>query len=976
MKKYAGEEFLNKLYKDLVHSDEVKHTAKGANKNEDLAIYLNRIERITEVAKAKNKLDLLKKFYYDRYIIKEYDVPESHFEMLKKIALERGYGHIDYDEYTKNQEINSIISEQKGSLDRWLNYFISEETNCYPMWFKYYVFQNVMKIGYFDKSKNQFTKRTQETTKPFIEINREAIAMLYDELCKHLDKQKITDEQLEQLIKNGSFNKIYSYITKKLDEEKKINIIDNEGIWKKYEQGSNPEILFNDIHGMGTGWCTAGGLETATAHLEGGDFHVYYTKGENGEYTNPRIAIRMEYNNIAEIRGIAENQNLESEMEIVVEEKLKEFPDKNEYLKKVSDMKELTKLYKKMKNKELISEEEKRFLYEEDSEIIGFGYDKDPRIEEIIEYVELVQKIAELYNIEIKDISFDSEEALKGNIKLHYGDLTLSDLQDGKGVILPENVDGMLNLFHFINVDGMVFPKAVNGSIHLEKLPKAKGLIFPKKVNGAIFLKSLTAAQNIVFPNIMKGEIFLDNLTVAKNIIFPHHLFSRLEMNKLVNAQNLIFPPKVDYSIEINNLASAKGLVLPKVIDGSLILNGLTSAEGFVFPKHISGSLVLNNLRNVKSLKLPKNENGEFYVPCDNLICPFTKEQLIKAAKKAEAKQLGTKLFENNEEVTKITKGNNDGIWKKYSEESNPEDLFNDLHGKSIDSNLANNLKSYLKDEDLYIYYCKDGNEEYTKPLLLIRIKDGEVVEIKKIVEKYSLENKIENAFLTREEYSKKITNMKELIKIFKKYKLGEALTKRELEYLYSITSTIVEKDYDKSQLNIEMLIEQFVKNDLSKIFGVEKNEISVTEEEALKGNINIHYGALDLSDFTSAKNLFLPKKVVGSVYLANLIDAHGLILPEYIEGSLVLSGLNKAEGLILPRCIEGSLSLRNLKSIEGIMLPKNEKGEFYVPANKLNCDFTCEQLIEAAKRTETNQREPKIFEEVDELSDSGSLKV
>ena len=242
------------------------------------------------------------------------------------------------------------------------------------------------------------------------------------------------------------------------------------------------------------------------------------------------------------------------EMEIVVEEKLKEFPDKNEYLKKVSDMKELTKLYKKMKNKELVSKEEKRFLYEEESEIIGFGYEKDPRIEEIREYVEILEEITELYNIEIKDISFNSKQALEGNIKLHYGSLELLDLKDGKGVILPEKIDGDLNLWYLINADGMVFPKAVNGSIFLNNLPKATGLTFPKKVKGSIYLKSLNTAKNIFFPNIVKGEIFLNNLTVAKNIIFPHHLYHKLELNKLVSAQNLIFPPKIDYSIEIYNL--------------------------------------------------------------------------------------------------------------------------------------------------------------------------------------------------------------------------------------------------------------------------------------------------------------------------------------------------------------------------------------------------------------------------------------
>ena len=53
----------------------------------------------------------------------------------------------------------------------------------------------------------------------------------------------------------------------------------------------------------------------------------------------------MENGNIGEIRGIAKDQNLEPEMEKVVEEKIKKFPDKDKYYKKVNDMKLLTNIY-------------------------------------------------------------------------------------------------------------------------------------------------------------------------------------------------------------------------------------------------------------------------------------------------------------------------------------------------------------------------------------------------------------------------------------------------------------------------------------------------------------------------------------------------------------------------------------------------------------------------------------------------------
>jgi hypothetical protein len=57
----------------------------------------------------------------------------------------------------------------------------------------------MIRIGYFDKEKNQYTKRTKNTIKPFIEINREAIAMVYDLLMKYLKKESLGDKALEQL---------------------------------------------------------------------------------------------------------------------------------------------------------------------------------------------------------------------------------------------------------------------------------------------------------------------------------------------------------------------------------------------------------------------------------------------------------------------------------------------------------------------------------------------------------------------------------------------------------------------------------------------------------------------------------------------------------------------------------------------------------------------------------------------------------
>ena len=63
-----GEEFLNRLYKDLNQSSEVKHTAKGTkDKNEAVKRYMDRLESIQSQAIYSQRLsdiELLKHLYF------------------------------------------------------------------------------------------------------------------------------------------------------------------------------------------------------------------------------------------------------------------------------------------------------------------------------------------------------------------------------------------------------------------------------------------------------------------------------------------------------------------------------------------------------------------------------------------------------------------------------------------------------------------------------------------------------------------------------------------------------------------------------------------------------------------------------------------------------------------------------------------------------------------------------------------------
>ena len=136
----------------------------------------------------------------------------------------------------------------------------------------------------------------------------------------------------------------------------------------------------------------------------------------------------MQTGKIAEIRGISYKQNLDPYMGDVLAKKLDEFPDKDEYLKKDTDMKKLTEIDNKTKQDKTLTKDDLIFLYEIDAKIDGFGYQRDPRIAEIIagrNPREDAPIVLECQSNQIAYSQAEYEEAIKDNkkIKAYIGPL-------------------------------------------------------------------------------------------------------------------------------------------------------------------------------------------------------------------------------------------------------------------------------------------------------------------------------------------------------------------------------------------------------------------------------------------------------------------------------------------------------------------------------------------------------------------------
>ena len=567
-------DMISKVYSNLHNSDRVlKASNVSDKKRERLLKYFERLEELhNKVSKTKsvNGEKLLKNFYYDLYVIKPENIPDTYFQNQVRLARERGYGNIELTEEDKMRKAEEVIDDQKKTLDKWIEYFLyDEESKSYEMWEKYWVFQGLQNLGKYDKETGKFSKRDKTTVYPFPPVEREYIFTTL-KLMEDFLKDKKSEEDIKQALSTGNFKLLYEYVIKQnfLKGEHQSN--SDDGKWIKYEQGSDYNILRDSLQGYYTGWCTAAGENFAKDQLAGGDFYVYYSLDKNGEAKVPRIAIRMDdKDKIREIRGITDNQNMEPEMMSILEEKLKEFPDRDKYLKKEHDMKLLTLIDRKINNNIDLTLDELKFLYEVNSKIDGFGYKKDPRIEEIKSKRNGRRDYSLIFNVKEEEVALSHEEWLNNpeKFKALSGNIYLRPLTSAEGLVLPQYVGGNIDLSYLASAEGLVLPQYVGGSIVLDSLTSAEGLALPQHVGRDIVLYSLTSAEGLVLPQHVGGYIDLSHLTNADGLVLPQYVGSSINLSSLTSADGLVFPQYVGYDIDLRSLTSADGLVLPHYFD-------------------------------------------------------------------------------------------------------------------------------------------------------------------------------------------------------------------------------------------------------------------------------------------------------------------------------------------------------------------------------------------------------------------------
>ena len=453
------------------------------NPENQIQNYLDRLEKLAldpehkqnrknigdkEGTERSRALSFLREMIMNKYVRPNKDKLAEGAAIIEERAARQLGIDIHYEEEQLAERGEIAVKDLEGSLDQWISY-LSDLNEPYPVWFRYYAFRNILELGEYDKDKQEFPKRTAGTNRLFPDIDRGALARIQDiiECSKDSNKlerfrnaQKEIQTPIDQLLtvekakvfSNLSFAKQYVESIKEAGEITPEMRAETKGKWIKYNQDSDPIALWASLQNKGTAWCTKG-FATAETQLKGGDFYVYYTLNKQGEPKIPRIAIRMQDGNVSEARGVADSkQNLEGNMTDIAEKKMSELPGKEKYQKTSADMKKMTIIYEKSFKEDKktgeksylnpeLSKEELMFIHEINDSIQGFGYQKDPRIEELRKERKIEEDQLIVFECDKEQIAHNINE-IRGNTKVYIGEWNPEIMKK-----LPENIEYLYEFF-------------------------------------------------------------------------------------------------------------------------------------------------------------------------------------------------------------------------------------------------------------------------------------------------------------------------------------------------------------------------------------------------------------------------------------------------------------------------------------------------------------------------------------------------
>lgn len=587
------------LYSDLPLSNGViRHTDSSDKKRKRIMDYLNLLKEYNNYCYTHRytRFEQIYKsvLYYRNFIIKPSDIPDSYYNVWLKNARAVDSQN---DSFAKQLFLKKTVDEQKQSLDPWIDYFVHGNGRYFPIYEQFWAFQGLQKLGKYDVSTGKFSKRNRKTVYPYPTLDEAALEMTIILMEKYIKNHVIIDG-LEDAFNSYNFKAIYEYSLNEVLTKRSFK--SNNGIWRKYNKGSDYNLLINDLRGKNTGWC----IERSSwveKYLEKNDIYVFFTENKEGEFVNPRIAIRVLGSKIEEVRGILSSQNIESEMLPILSSKMTEFDYSDDISQKLYNTQMLVTIDEKNEKGIPLSKEELEFIYEVNDLLSGFADNRDYRIKKIISKRNIKDDLSFIFGVSKEEVALDISQ-IDDNTKVYYGDIVCDYVDDQfalredddedyikKCFRIPKFILGSLCIYNCKNYTKM--PKLVTGSLSVFCEEKVKKIEFPK-ICGHLLVYGLRRADEII----LNGgyDISFFDLEDVKKMHFPDIIRGRLCLRNLSFADGIKLPRIVGGDLDLKFLFSANNFQMPKVIGGNFYIDNLFSFDG-TWPENIYGKIVSNN---------------------------------------------------------------------------------------------------------------------------------------------------------------------------------------------------------------------------------------------------------------------------------------------------------------------------------------------------------------------------------------------
>lgn len=536
-------------------------------------------------------------------VMTEEDVPASHVRARVRREREFGHGDLTGESLVRWQIAHQVVVEQTASFQSWWDYLNALEGR--PAWLRYWAITNVLGLMPFNMDRGEFAVRRARQTAPFPELDRRALARTLDVVWRTLNlTPSLGPVERRRALATLSFRKLYGEQIR-LGWPAKLARVG--GAWRTFAGESDAEALMTTLRERGSGWCLTT-PELARRYLRDGELHIYFSDDERGRPTQPRLAIHLERDQIAEVRGIAANQNIDADIAAtsILTDRLNALgPIGDRYRIRARHMARLTEIERRGGTEPA----DLRFLYELDEPIEGFGSERDPRIDELRRGRDVRRDLALALGVPAEQISLDGEDPFRPGIRAHFGDIDLA-FKDRRRP-LPEYLLGSLTLPKDAAFLEFRLPRVITGALYANFVRHVGGVRMPERADAGVSMINLRSLAHVRMPRVAFGNVHLDNLRRARHVDFGSAMEGWIFLYALEDADDVVFPDTVGHLI-MNRLPRATGVILPRHVAHDLNLDGLQTDDGLRLPDWV-GNVFMTHLSADTVVGRPSRYSGLFF---------------------------------------------------------------------------------------------------------------------------------------------------------------------------------------------------------------------------------------------------------------------------------------------------------------------------------------------------------------------------